>query len=125
MLKKVLIVEDSTLQAKMYRGVFAIYPQCELLFSLNGLEALDKLATERVDLILLDINMPKMDGLTFLDAKREQGYLDIPVVIVSTEGKDEDILRALKAGAVAYIKKPWKLANIREVVERVTADKGA
>lgn len=118
--KKVLIVEDSTLQAKMYRIVFGTYPGCELVFAINGLEAMDKLAFESgIDLIILDINMPKMNGLSFLEVMRRDGYGHIPVVVISTEGKDDDIRRALELGARAYIKKPWKPEQVRELIDRI------
>jgi two-component system chemotaxis response regulator CheY len=117
---KVLIVEDSTLQAKMYRTVFGCYPGCKLLFALNGLEAMDQLALESgIDVIILDINMPKMNGLTFLETMRKEGYGEVPVIVISTEGKDDDIRRALDLGAKAYMKKPWKPEQIRMLVEKI------
>lgn len=120
MLKKVLIVEDSSLQAKMYRMVFDRYPGCEMVFAANGLEALDKLALEEgINVILLDINMPKMNGLGFLEAMRRDGFEGIPVIVISTEGKDDDIRRALELGARAYVKKPWKPETIQELIQKV------
>lgn len=120
MLKKVLIVEDSALQAKMYRTVFSAYNGCDMLFALNGLEAMDRLALEKdIQLIILDINMPKMNGLLFLETMNNEGYGAIPVIVISTEGKDEDIKRALEFGAKAYIKKPWKPDQVRSLVNKV------
>ena len=120
MLKKVLIVEDSTLQAKMYHTIFARYPGCKMVFALNGLEAMDKLALEKdIELIILDINMPKMNGLTFLEVMHRDGYGHIPVIVISTEGKDDDIKRALEAGAKAYVKKPWKPSQVQELISKV------
>ncbi|MDD5225214.1 MAG: response regulator [bacterium] len=122
MLEKVLIVEDSNLQAKMYQTVFKGHPDCRLIFAQNGLEALDQLALEKdFNLIILDINMPKMNGLAFLEVMRRNGYGKIPVIIVSTEGKDEDIRRGLVAGAKAYIKKPWKPDQLRDLLNKVVA----
>ncbi len=120
MLKKVLIVEDSTLQAKMYRTVFGKYSECRLVFALNGLEAMDQLVLEgEIDLIILDINMPKMNGLTFMETMRRDGYGHIPVIVISTEGKDEDIRRALGLGAKAYIKKPWMPNQVHELIDKI------
>jgi len=120
MLNKVLIVEDSTLQAKMYKTLFGAYPGCELVFALNGLEAMDQLVLEKgIDLIILDINMPKMNGLTFLQTMNRDGYGNIPVIVISTEGKDDDIRRALESGAKAYIKKPWKPEQVRQLIKKV------
>jgi two-component system chemotaxis response regulator CheY len=120
MLKKVLIVEDSTLQAKMYRMVFGSYPGCELIYASNGLEAMNKLALEGdIDLIITDINMPKMDGHSFLMAMKSEGYNHIPVIVISTQDKDEDIRRALELGAKGYIKKPWKQDDVRALVNQI------
>jgi len=120
MLNKVLIVEDSTLQAKMYKTVFGNYAECRMVFALNGLEAMDQLVIEKeIDLIILDINMPKMNGLTFLETMRNDGYGEIPVIVISTEGKDDDIRRALELGAKAYIKKPWKPDQIRDLIGKI------
>lgn len=120
MVKKVLIVEDSNLQAKMYQTVFGADPECRMIFAGNGLEALDRLALEKdIELIILDINMPKMNGLLFLEAMRKDGYGQIPVIVISTEGKDDDIRRALAAGARAYVKKPWKPPQVKEIIGRI------
>ena len=117
--KKVLIVEDSALQAKMYRMVFSTYSGCELVFASDGLEAMNQLALERdIELIISDINMPRMDGLSFLQAMSREGY-SIPVIVISTEDKDADIRRALELGAKAYIKKPWKQDDIREIISKI------
>lgn len=123
MLSKILIVEDSALQAKMYKTVFANYPGCEMVFAMDGLEAMDKLALEKgFDLIILDINMPKMNGLLFLETMRSNGYKEIPVIVISTEGKDDDIKRALQAGAKAYMKKPWKPDQVRALINKIIPD---
>lgn len=120
MLKKVMIVEDSNLQAKMYKTVFNAYSDCQMVFALNGLEAMDKLALEKeIDLIILDINMPKMNGLLFLETMHGDGYGTIPVIVISTEGKDDDIRRALDLGARAYMKKPWKPGQVRELIDKI------
>jgi len=117
---QVLVVEDSPLQAKMYKSLFAHLDDVHLYYAQNGQEALDKLALEpRIQLILLDINMPKMDGLTFLDRMKTEGYSSIPVIVISTEGKDEDIRKALHLGARAYVKKPWKPAEVHELIDNV------
>ena len=122
MLKKVLIVEDSSLQSKMYRQLFRSYPGCQLVFAPDGLEAMAKLAVEKdIDLIILDINMPRMDGLSFLQNRSREGFENIPVIVISTEGRDEDIRKGLESGADAYIKKPWKPDQVRKLIDQVMA----
>jgi two-component system chemotaxis response regulator CheY len=91
---------------------------------MNGLEALDKLAQEEgIDLILLDINMPVMNGLEFLQrVQKEPAFQQIPVIIISTEGKEEDTIRGLKMGAKGYVKKPFQASELHGLIEKITAD---
>lgn len=115
---KILVVDDSKLMHKMYEVMLRQY---ELVHANDGRDALEKLdGHDDVDLIFLDINMPNMNGLEFLaEAKSDPGLADIPVVIVSTEGKEEDTQRGLEAGAVAYVKKPFSSMEISELVSRL------
>ena len=106
MLRKILAVDDSALIHQMYKLFLSRYKNCKLVSAMNGLEVLDKLGqAEGIDLILLDINMPVMNGLEFLQrVQKESAYKDIPVIIISTEGKEEDTIRGLKMGARGYVK---------------------
>jgi CheY-like chemotaxis protein len=81
MLRKILAVDDSALIHQMYKLFLSRYKNCKLVSAMNGVEALDKLAQEaEIDLILLDINMPVMNGLEFLQrVQKESAYKDIPV----------------------------------------------
>lgn len=93
----------------------------DLVHATDGLEALQRLGEHSdIDLILLDINMPYMNGLEFLDSvKQDAALADIPVIIISTEGKEEDTIRGLEAGAAAYIKKPFGSEEILVIIERL------
>ncbi len=116
--RKVLVVDDSKLMRKMFEVMLRQYP---LAYAADGREALDRLREHAdIDLILLDINMPNMTGLEFLAAMRA----DFPqalmrVVIISTEGREEDTARGLNAGADAYISKPFRTEQILEVISRL------
>ncbi|MCP4200901.1 MAG: response regulator [bacterium] len=94
----------------------------ELVHAVDGVEGLQRLAEHPdVNLILLDINMPRMNGLEFLDEiKRNQALSEIPVVVVSTEGKEEDTQRAIDMGASEYITKPFRGESVLEVVSKMT-----
>jgi two-component system, chemotaxis family, chemotaxis protein CheY len=124
-LNKILIVDDSQLIHSMYRLVLNRYAGCRIVDAMNGLEALDVLSREsNFDLILLDINMPVMNGLQFMEkVKKENIYRHIPIIVISTEGKEEDTLRALKLGAWGYIVKPFKPPMLYELIEKVLAKK--
>jgi CheY-like chemotaxis protein len=114
--RKVLVADDSKLIHKMYEVMLRQYP---LAFALDGRQALERLRENHtIDLMLLDINMPTMDGLEVLAAMRDEGMLArTRVIIVSTEGGDEDTARGLEAGASAYIKKPFQTEEILDLIE--------
>lgn len=116
--KKILVIDDSKLMHKMYEVMLRQY---QLVHAYDGKEALERLRDhEDIDLVFLDINMPVMNGLEFLQvAKGDPQTAEIPVVIISTEGKEEDTQRGLEAGAVAYIKKPFQNEQILRVISEV------
>jgi len=121
MLRKVLVVDDSSLIHQMYKLVFMRYKDCKIVSAMNGMEALDKLSQEPgIELVLLDINMPVMNGIQFLEnIHREGHYKDLPIIIVSTEGKEEDTLRGLSMGARGYVKKPFQPSELHDLIEKI------
>ncbi len=107
MSKHILIVDDS----KTVRNLVAFIMKKEgfsITTAEDGLDGLEKLyAAENVDLIISDINMPRMDGFTFIKTVREQeAYRDLPIVVLSTEGQERDIQQGLSLGANLYMVKP-------------------
>ncbi len=122
-ISRILIVDDSQLIHSMYRLVLKHYKGCEIVDAMNGLEALDILSRgDNFNFILLDINMPVMNGLQFMEKlKKENLYRTIPVIVISTEGKEEDTMRALKLGAWGYVVKPFKPPVLYEMIEKVMA----
>ncbi|HWR59839.1 MAG TPA: response regulator [Thermodesulfovibrionales bacterium] len=121
--KKVLIVDDSKLIHQMYRLVLMRFKECKLIDAMNGLEALEIMSREAdLDLILLDINMPVMNGIQFMEKLNEMGiHRKIPIIVVSTEGKEADTLRAINLGAWGYIVKPFKSENLFDLIGKVIA----
>lgn len=121
MLRKVLVVDDSTLIHQMYKLVFMRYKDCKIISAMNGMEALDKLSQEDgIELVLLDINMPVMNGLQFLENIHKEGHhKNLPIIIVSTEGKEEDTLRGLSMGARGYVKKPFQPSELHDLIEKI------
>jgi len=120
MLKKVLVVDDSALIHQMYKMVLMRY-RCKVVDALNGQEALDKLEQNPdVDLMLVDINMPLMNGLEFIQKVKALGKYDaIPIIIVSTEGKEEDTQRGLAIGAKGYVKKPFQPSDLHALISKL------
>jgi two-component system chemotaxis response regulator CheY len=116
--KKVLVVDDSALMHRVYEVMLR---DREVLHARDGVEALDLLAAHQdVGFVLLDINMPNLNGFQVLERLREQGRLPgLPVVVVTTEGHDEEAARGLAAGAAAYLTKPFRSEQIREAMARL------
>ncbi len=121
---KAMVIDDSSLIHKMFKVMF---PKTLLVHAMDGREALQRLAEQPdVDLIFLDINMPHMNGLELLaQVKADSVLAQIPVVIVSTEGKEEDTLRGLRAGAAAYVKKPFRNEVVQDIVRKLMESRGA
>ncbi len=120
MFKKILVIDDSAIIHKMYRMVLTRY-KCQIVEAHNGQDGLDKLAKNAdTDLILVDINMPVLNGLEFIRKVQEAGtFGHIPIVIVSTEGKDEDTRKGLALGAKAYVKKPFQPSDLHALIEEL------
>jgi two-component system, chemotaxis family, chemotaxis protein CheY len=120
MLKKVLVVDDSALIHQMYKMALMRY-KCTIVLAKNGQAALDLLPQHPdIDLVLLDINMPIMGGLEFLQKVRAlDNYSNIPIVIQTTEGKEEDTKRGLELGAAGYVTKPIQTAALHALIEKL------
>lgn len=81
----------------------------------DGSQALELLKTNKVSLILSDINMPNMDGIEFLSRlKADTAYKSVPIVMVTTEGSQARVMQALELGAAGYVRKPFTPQQIKE-----------
>lgn len=89
-----------------------------MLHAANGLEALDQLrAGAGVDLMILDITMPEMDGYKTLWKLKDLGCGDLPVVMLSAKSMDTDVTRGYRVGADYYITKPFKAETVLRIVD--------
>lgn len=117
--RKVLIVDDS--QAMRRSIVYALQRLEDLvcLEAQDGAEGLKRLAGERFDIILTDINMPVMDGLKLIAHVRadDSPHKATPIVVITTEAAPEDRRRALALGATAYLVKPLRANTVLETVK--------
>jgi len=121
----ILIVDDSSSIRRLLKKVLELsgIELGEVLEASNGLEALEVLKREWVDFILCDIHMPKMDGIQFLrELKRDEVLSRIPVIMVSTEGREEIVQEVKALGIRAYVKKPFSPEEIREVIENLIGE---
>lgn len=105
--KRILVVDDASLIRLYYRQALEA-AGFHVDEALNGLEAIEKLLLELVDLVIVDVNMPRMDGMTFLKTLRRQvsPIAAIPALVTSTEAAPQDLDAARAAGANFYLVKP-------------------
>ena len=105
--KRILVVDDAGLVRRYYRSALET-AGFEVAEALNGLEALELLLGDRFDLVIVDVNMPQMDGVSFLQALRAKSLplSSIPALMVSTEVAPQRVGAARAAGANFYIVKP-------------------
>ena len=106
MKERILIVDDSAVVRSLHGYILrsAGYTVEE---ASNGYEALEKLLTSGSDLVITDLNMPRMDGYAFIRSVRaEEGFQSLPIIIVSTESEIQDKQKGFAAGANVYVVKP-------------------
>ncbi len=113
---RILVVDDDSVTRKLL-GLYLRAKGYDVAFAENGLDALEKLGTENINIVLTDLNMPYMDGIEFTkNMKSESLYSHIPVLMVSTEADEEEKRRAFDAGADGYLVKPVTAERINEEV---------
>ena len=104
MLKRILVVDDDAMNLKRTQMILEKF--YNVLLAESGREALEKIKCEKIDLILLDIAMPIMDGLeTF--KRMKDSHVEIPVIFLTASGYEDDVRTAISLGAVNYLKKPF------------------
>lgn len=120
-----LVVDDSRLHHQMYQLIFArpALAGSKLLHAYDGRQGFTLFtAHPEVEMVLLDLNMPVMNGLEFLGRRTaEQLHMHVPVVLVTTESSPADEERGMAAGAWAYLRKPFTPEQIEAIVARGTA----
>jgi two-component system, chemotaxis family, chemotaxis protein CheY len=117
MVSDILVVDDSAAIRKILQRVLRQTGMAirTIYEAGDGQEALEVLQGQKVDLVLTDINMPKMDGLQLLGAmKASSQWRQIPVVMITTEGGETKVGEAVKLGAVGYVRKPFTADQIKE-----------
>ena len=114
--KTVLVVDDASLVRLYYRSILED-AGFQVEEALNGLEALEKLLVKQPDMLIVDVNMPQMDGLTFLDRLRQKELplSSVPALVTSTESKEADFNAARAAGANFYVVKPISREGLVEI----------
>ncbi len=124
---RALVVDDSRTIRMMLKKTLLTQGFETVLEAGDGREALDRLKTEgSADLVLVDWNMPVMDGLDFVTELRRTGQFDrVRVVMITTESEATKVARAMSAGVNAYIRKPFKAEDLSATLETLKFDTAA
>ncbi len=113
----ILVVEDSPTMRQLISFAMKRISNSKVIEATDGVDALKKLSSETIDLILADINMPVMDGLKLVSLVRgNPAYKNIPIIIITTEGAEEDKKKAIAIGANAYLPKPIQTQELIKLV---------
>ena len=116
--QRILIVEDSPTMRQLLVFALRRLSGVDIVEAQDGMDGLRKLSSDHFDLALIDINMPVMDGLKLIGLMRgEEQLRDVPVVVITTEGAEQDRERALRLGANEYLTKPIQANRVLAVVQ--------
>ena len=116
-MKKILIVEDNELNMKLFFDILK-YQKYEPIKAINGLEGYEIIKSETFDLIILDIQLPKMTGFQILEKLKEEKIELPPIIIASACAMDEDKKRAQSYGINDYITKPIDINSFIKIVKQ-------
>lgn len=120
MSKTILIVDDSASMRTLV-GMTLTEDGFQVIEACDGKDALKKLEGQKIHLVISDVNMPNMDGITFVtEMKKQAAYKFVPVIMLTTEGGDEKKKAGQAAGAKAWLVKPFQpqqlLAGVRKLL---------
>ena len=119
MAKNILIVDDSA-SVRQVVGIALKSAGYDVLEGCDGRDALAKLTGQKVHLIISDVNMPNMDGITFLkNVKQLPAYKFTPVIMLTTESQEAKKREGQEAGAKAWVVKPFQPAQLLAAVEKL------
>lgn len=115
MKKRILVVDDD--EMNLARTKLILGKDYDVVLADSGIEALAKLQKEKADMVLLDIDMPGMNGIETFERMKEFSA-DVPVIFLTASGLEEDVHNAIKLGAANYLKKPYRPQELLKRIAR-------
>jgi two-component system chemotaxis response regulator CheY len=121
-MQRVLIIDDSSATRAYIRAALEAEDDMEVTEATSGFDALRILPRSRFDLLLVDINMPNINGLELISfIRRSETHRETPLMIISTEASERDRARAMQLGANAYLAKPFTADALITAVRELQA----
>jgi two-component system, chemotaxis family, chemotaxis protein CheY len=119
-MQRVLIIDDSSATRAYVRAALEELADMQVSEATSGFDALRILPRERFDLLLVDINMPNINGLELISfIRRSETHRETPLLIISTEASERDRARAMTLGANGYLAKPFTAEALAEAVRKL------
>lgn len=107
-MKKVILIADDSPTIRKFVAVALSVKGYEIIPCSDGMEAMEKLPTQKIDLIITDLNMPNIDGFELISSVRKNSvYKELPIIVLSSLGATEDLQKGLECGANSYLIKPF------------------
>ena len=121
---KIMLVDDSRTIRNIQKNVLKQLGHTDVVEAEDGVQALAKFHEETPDLMLVDWNMPNMDGITLVRKIREINQT-VPLIMCTTEAEKTSVLEAIKAGVNNYVVKPFTVESLGEKINQTMAKAGA
>jgi two-component system chemotaxis response regulator CheY len=122
--KNLLIVDDSPTTRMLITLTLKKNDAYRIVEAADGQQAVAKLGSEQIDLVLTDIGMPNMNGLELISYIRAR-HPGIPIIVITTKGEEQDLDRGFALGANAYLPKPISGARLQSLVKELLAEAGS
>ena len=117
---RILVVDDFSTMRRIVKNILRQLGYNNVVGADDGTTALTKLKAEKIDFCVTDWNMPKMSGLELLkEIRADESLKDIPVLMVTAEALQENIITAIKAGVSNYVVKPFDAATMAEKIDKI------
>jgi|TARA_Y100001960_G_scaffold333703_1_gene440408 two-component system chemotaxis response regulator CheY len=120
---RILVVDDFHTMRRIVINLLKQLGFSNVVEASDGREALDKVHSDKIDLVVSDWNMPNMTGIDFLkELRADEKYKTLPFIMVTAEGKKENVIAAVHAGVSNYVVKPFNAATLKEKLIKVVGE---
>jgi two-component system chemotaxis response regulator CheY len=118
-MKKIILVADDSSTIRKFVSFSLASQGFKVLTATDGMEAIEMMPANKIDLIITDLNMPNLDGFKFIQSIRQnEEYSEIPIIILSSLSKEEEIHKGIECGANSYLVKPFDPKKVQYEVSK-------